>query len=107
MRPSSDLSTPLQKQLRRLRRRRAICALSYVLVVGIAYMCYEAEIPDETMARLVGVLLPIWVAAHILVAVSRCPHCGARFFWYWGSTKYLFWPFARRCVNCGMPIRGD
>jgi len=103
----ADLSMRLEKQLRTLRRRRAMCALSYVVVFGIAFLCYRAQVADDTMVPVLVSLGLVWVVAHILVAVSRCPHRGARFFWYWGSTKYLFWPFARRCVNCGMPIRDN
>lgn len=85
--------------------RRRVRRLIGVWLGGFAIAACLASALSYTPARdwaplAVGILwMAMFVVAAMRVQVFRCPQCRHAFF----KATWYYWPFARRCVHCGLP----
>jgi len=89
------------RRIRRLRTRLWFFVLSYAPVIWIVKRTTASEL------ALVPFVL-IWAAAVVhyaaRAAFSNCPRCG-NFFHSAGTTPSFFNLLARKCMQCGLPLR--
>jgi hypothetical protein len=90
------------------RRRRA---LRVAALLGVVLVVLGSLAPDLRWMQGLGVLAWIVTLVVFFTRVSRwpCPRCGRDFLYRSPSDRgpgqnwYGTWPFAGRCVHCGLP----
>ena len=98
-------------ELRGLRHRTFVAVLAAALVLGIVPLMTSFMPPSRFRGVVALGLLAAWVWALIRLFLAwltyvfwPCPRCGKAFHRLdWWLSRWWINPFARRCVNCGLP----
>ena len=100
------------EELRKLRRWIVKLALAAVAVIALVPL--SQVLPKAWAVPLGLALFTAWVVVIVVFFVAAnqhqywsCPRCGQPFHLKYGKLYRLSNPFARHCVNCGLPKWAD
>lgn len=88
------------RRIRLLRRVFLVVAGGYLPVV---VLLYYLDFPPPVVVGAAAVLMTAGVVVEIVIGFARCPSCRAHFHVRGLAGNLL----TRRCMNCGIPLRGD
>ncbi len=86
------------KRLRFLRRSLGVIVITFVPVV---YLLLIMDVPERIIMTIGITMVCLGVVIELVIGFSRCPAC-KNFFHVRGMSGNIF---ARKCMNCGIPLK--
>ncbi|HPF39664.1 MAG TPA: hypothetical protein P5081_13535 [Phycisphaerae bacterium] len=96
------LTTEQLGQLRTIRRRGWWTLAIFLGVAPVSFLFFEI-FSESCVSLVVAVVMsPALLVSMLAYGYSTCPRCGNLFF----RRRHFFNSYARKCMNCGLRLRG-
>ncbi len=89
--------------LRRIRLLRTGLGVIAMAFVPLVYLLYVLELPIKIFMSIGAGWVCLGVIIELIIGFSRCPSCRG-YYHVRGMSGNIF---ARKCMNCGIPLKGQ